>query len=62
MFERSVRLADMPAEQRLLNLNMAVNTLGHRRRPAYQVTFEWIGFGAAAWAVFVTGLWLVGAL
>jgi hypothetical protein len=59
MFDRSVRLADMPAEQRLLNLNMAINAPDRRRRPTRRLAFEMIGMGAAAWAVFATGIWLV---
>lgn len=32
MFDRGMRLADMPAEQRLLNLNLAMTTPAARRR------------------------------
>jgi hypothetical protein len=61
MFDRSVRLADMPGEQRLLNLNMAINT-PDRRMGATQRAFVWIGFASGTWLVFFGGLWLVGAL
>lgn len=32
MFERGMRLADMPAEQRLLNLSIAMTTPARRRK------------------------------